>query len=65
MAIGIAGGLVMGGLVLGALSGSIWLMLCFAAAGLLVAGIAELLHLNSCQLSAGKRKIDDYPPYGY
>lgn len=62
--IGIAAGLSMSGLILGALSGSIWYMLGFFAAGMLVIGIDEAI--KSCRNKiAADYKLSQYPPYGY
>lgn len=62
--IGIAGGLSMCGLLLGALSGSIWIMLGFCLVGILVAAISELIK-SSYNKSAASCKLTQYPPYGY
>lgn len=61
---GIAGGLMMGGLISGALLGSLWLLVGFTAAGLLVAGAgtaAEKLR----QLRSARRQLGHYPIYRY
>lgn len=64
MVIGIAGGLVMLGLILGAISGSIWLLLGFASAGFLVAAASAAIQQQQAQ-AASSRKLAQYPPYGY
>lgn len=62
--IGIAGGLAMSGLLLGAFSGSIWILLGFFAAGFGVAAVTEAvkLHKDKVDISC---KLSQYPPYGY
>lgn len=64
MVIGISAGLVMAGMLLGAFSGSIWILLGFAAAGFLVAGAAEAVKLQKEKI-ATSCKLAQYPPYGY
>jgi len=64
MVIGIAGGLVMCGMILGAVSGSIWLLLGLAAAGFGAAVIAETARAARTR-TAASCKLNQYPPYGY
>jgi len=64
MRIGIAGGLVLAGLILGALSGSIWILICFVAAGFSVAAAFEAVKLHKEQ-KATSYKLMQYPPYRY
>lgn len=64
MLIGIVGGLVMTGLLLGALSGSIWLLLGLAAAGFGIAAAAEAAKSHRIRANASC-KLAQYPPYGY
>ena len=61
---GIAGGLIMAGLVLGAVLNSILLLFIFAAAGFMVAGIAEAVRRHK-EKEAVYRELSYYPPYGY
>lgn len=62
--IGIAAGLSMSGLLLGAFSGSIWIMLGFVAAGMLVACVNEAVKSYNDRKSISY-KLGKYPPYGY
>lgn len=62
--IGIAAGLGMSGLLLGALSGSIWILIGFCTAGMLIAGTGEAVKSYNDRKSAS-RKLSQYPPYGY
>lgn len=64
MMIGIAGGLVMSGLVVGAITGSIVLMLVPAAAGILIAGIWDNIK-KAQDRTAASWTLKQYPPYGY
>ena len=64
MTIGIASGLVLAGLVLGAISGSIWLLLGFTAAGFSIAAASEAVKLQK-EKAAASCKLRQYPPYGY
>lgn len=64
MAIGIGGGLVMAGMLLGAFSGSIWILLGFAAAGFSVAAATEAAKHHKTR-TAASCKLAQYPPYGY
>ena len=64
MAIGIGGGLVMAGMLLGAFSGNIWVLLGFAAAGFSVAAATEAVKHRKTRIAAS-RKLVQYPPYGY
>lgn len=62
--IGIAAGLSMSGLILGAFSGSVWIMVGFFVAGVLVAGIADVVKHHH-ERTAASCKLAQYPPYGY
>ena len=64
MMVGIAGGLAMAGMLLGAISGSIWLLLGFVIAGFGIAAAIEAakLHRGKAAVSC---KLSQYPPYGY
>lgn len=64
MIMGIALGLLFAGLFMGALSGSIMILILFAAAGLLIAVIPELV---KAQYDRATRnfKLKQFPPYGY
>lgn len=62
--IGIAAGLCMNGLLLGAFSGSIWIMLGLVAAGMLVAYTYEAVKSYKDR-KAASCKLGQYPPYGY
>lgn len=62
--IGIAAGLAMSGLILGAFSGSIWIMLGFFTAGVLVACVSEAVKSYNDKKSVSC-KLGQYPPYGY
>ena len=64
MVIGIAGGLVMAGMLLGAFSGSIWVLLGFAAAGFSIAAATEAVKHHKTRIAASC-KLAQYPPYGY
>lgn len=64
MTIGIALGLLFAGLFLGALSESLFLLIIFAAAGLLIACIPELVK-SQYDRSARNFKLKQFPPYGY
>ena len=64
MVIGIAGGLVMAGMLLGVFSGSIWVLLGFAAAGFSIAAASEATKHHHIK-TAGSYKLNHYPPYGY
>ena len=64
MVIGIAGGLVMAGMLLGAFSGSIWVLLGFAAAGFGIAAAVEAAKNRHIRANANC-KLAQYPPYGY
>lgn len=64
MVMGIALGLLFAGLFLGALSGSLVILLLFAAAGLLIAFIPELVKSQYDRISQNY-KLKQYPPYGY
>lgn len=59
--LGIAGGLMVLGLLMGAITGSIWLLLIPATIGLLLAGIVELAQNHTIS----NWKLKQYPPYGY
>lgn len=64
MMFGIAGGMIVSGMLLGAVSGSVWLLLGFAAAGLGVAAVTEAV--KTCKdRAAASCKLSQYPPYGY
>lgn len=64
MAIGIGGGLVMVGLLLGAILGNIWVLLGFTAAGFSIAAAIEAAKHHKIR-SAASCKLTPYPPYGY
>lgn len=64
MTIGIALGLLFAGLFLGALSGSLVILLLFSAAGLLIAFIPELVKIQYDRASQNY-KLKQFPPYGY
>ena len=64
MVIGIAAGLVMAGMLLGAFSGSLWVLLGFSAAGFGVAAAIEAVKHHKTQ-TAASCKLAQYPPYGY
>lgn len=59
--LGIAGGLMILGLLMGAITGSIWLLLIPATIGLLLAGAIELAQKQTIS----NWKYKQYPPYGY
>lgn len=64
MAVGIAGGLVMSGLITGAITGSIIIMLIPIVAGLLIAGIWNSIQ-HAQDRTAASWALKQYPPYGY
>lgn len=64
MIIGIAGGLFFGGMLLGAITGSLGLMLGCCAAGLIVAGAAEAAQKRR-ERDEARLRLGAYPPYGY
>lgn len=61
---GIAGGLIILGLLSGAISKSIWLLLGFSSAGFLIAAAFDFLQRKKEQV-ATSCKLTQYPPYGY
>lgn len=58
--IGVIGGLFMAGLLAGAITGSIWVLLVFVAAGTMVAGSWKLIKLSKLDNQLAK-----YPSYKY
>lgn len=64
MVAGIAGGLIMTGLLAGAILGSVWFLLGFTAVGLLVAGLSYAA-ASYKERAAASCKLAQYPPYGY
>ena len=64
MMLGIAGGIMFAGLLFGALTGSVWVLISCAAAGLLIAGVTEAATSYKEQ-AAASRRLAQYPPYGY
>ena len=64
MVFGVAGGMIISGMLLGAFAGSIWLLLGFSAAGFAVAAAAEAAKLRKDK-EAASCKLSQYPPYGY
>lgn len=64
MCMGIALGLFFAGLFMGALSGSIMILILFAAAGLLIAVLPELVKAQYDRASQNY-KLKQFPPYGY
>lgn len=64
MVIGMALGLLFAGLFVGALSGSILLLILFSAAGLLIAIIPELVK-SQFDRTIHNYKLKQFPPYGY
>ena len=64
MMFGIAGGMIVSGMLLGAISGSVWLLLGFAAAGLGVAAVTEAVKMHKDRVAVSC-KLSQYPPYGY
>ncbi len=64
MVLGVAMGIFFAGLLLGAITGSVWVLISCAAAGLLIAGIAEAATSYKEQ-AAASRRLAQYPPYGY
>ena len=64
MVFGVAGGMIISGMLLGAFSGSIWLLLGFSAAGFIVAAATEAVKLHKDK-AAVSCKLSQYPPYGY
>ena len=64
MVFGIAGGMIMSGMLLGAFSGSIWILLGFSAAGFSIVAAAEAVKLRKDK-TAASCKLSQYPPYGY
>ena len=63
MVLGIAGGLMLAGLLLAAFTGIIWICIGCVAAGLLIAGAASAATNHKEQ--AANSKLAQYPPYGY
>ena len=64
MVLGITGGIMFAGLLLGAITGSIWILISCVAAGLLIAGIAEAA-TSYKKRAAASSQLAQYPPYGY
>jgi len=64
MVFGIAGGLLMCGLIMGAISGSVVLMIIPTIAGLLIAGIWDGIK-KAQDRTAASWALKQYPPYGY
>ena len=64
MIIGIAGGLAMGGMIMGAVSGSLLLMLGMCGAGMLIAGI-NAITASWRDKAAVNNKLAQYPSYRY
>lgn len=64
MIYGIAAGLFFAGLLGSAITGSIWILIGYAAAGLLTAGAGEAVKLYRAQQAAHKG-LSQYPPYKY
>ena len=62
--VGISGGLMFAGLLLGAMTGNIWLLLGFFAAGLVVAAAIQAVQLLRDK-EAASCNFKQYPPYGY
>lgn len=64
MCIGIAGGLIMAGLIAGAITGSITVLLIAALAGFGIAGLNQL-HQIAGERRKVRSKLASYPSYKY
>ena len=64
MVFGIAGGIMIAGLLLAAITGSIWILISCVAAGIIIAGAGAAVASYKEQISASQ-KLSHYPPYGY
>lgn len=64
MLLGICGGLMFGGMMVGAITGSVELLLIYAGAGAALAGVAELARAAK-EREAARRKLNVYPAYRY
>ena len=64
MVIGFAGGCIFAGMILGAITGSILMLVGGAAAGFAIAGISEAVKRHN-EEAANHQRLGQYPPYGY
>jgi hypothetical protein len=62
--LGVAGGIMLGGLFFGGIIGSLPIVLLTLAAGAGIAGLASWYTHEQAEQADG-RKLGGYPPYGY